>query len=124
MIYFDTVKKVDLEDLDPGDLFKVYLRSYSNENSGLNRFYGKLTKITEMKFKCYCLGNASTFARKENDCVPKCNFERSLQNDFFYNQDRILDIFKVKIREVDEVHEYENERHPSTFMNDDEYELI
>lgn len=124
MIYFDTVKKVSLEDLEPGDYFKVYLGRTINQSNSPDRFYGKLTKITEMKFKCCVIIHANTFGLSENNSTSKYGFDKSLQKEYFYNQDRILSIFKVTIREENEVHEYQNEQHPSTFMNEDEYELI
>ncbi|WP_154949246.1 hypothetical protein [Klebsiella grimontii] len=124
MIYFDTVKKVSLEDLEHGDYFKVYLGKTVNQSNGPDKFFGKLTKVTEMKFKCCVLTHANTFGMSENNSIPKSSFEKSLQKEYFYNQDRILSIFKVTIREENEVHEYQNEQHPSTFMNEDDYELI
>lgn len=124
MIYFDTVKKVSLEDLEPGDYFKVYLGKTVSQSHGPDKFFGKLTKVTEMKFKCCVLTHANTFGMSENNSIPKSSFEKSLQKEYFYNQDRILSIFKVTIREENEVHEYQNEQHPSTFMNEDDYELI
>lgn len=124
MIFFDTVKKVSLEDLEPGDYFKVYLSKTINQSSSPDKFYGKLTKITEMKFKCCVLTHANTFGMSENNSTSKSSFEKNLKKDYFFNQDRILDIFKVRVREEDEAHEYENKSHPSTFMNEDDYELM
>lgn len=123
-IYFDTLKRTSLDNLEPGDYFKIYLGRTINQSNTPDRFYGKLVKKTEMKIKCYILTNANKFGMTENNSMSKKGLQESLKKEYFFNQDRILDIFKVTIREENEFHEYEHEQHPSTFMNEDEYELI
>ena len=77
-----------------------------------------------MKIKCYILTHANKFGMSENNSMSKKGFEEPLKNVYIFNHDRILDIFKVTIREENEVDEHEHEQHPSTFMSEDEYELI